>query len=334
MKVCGVDVGYGNVKYCAGDKDAGLVYGHFPAIAKAATSPNRGGDVFSRLDLVSVESGGGSYLVGNDAADTLSARDERGGHLMDCYVNTPQYLALLRGALAYSGCANIDLLVSGLPVDHYSRDKDRLKGLLVGTHNYPDGSSVIVKDAWVVPQPAGGFIEYFMSNSANDDINGIKSLTIDVGYYTIDWLVCRGLKMQQERCGSTAGGMSLVLEKLAQLISADRGARSLDLDIVDEGVRRGFVARIQGQDYDFSHLVPDMERQIAAAVQPVARSVGVLDDIDVVVLVGGGAACYKRVIEALLARAVVMPDGGVYCNVKGFFRAGEKRLSAAHGRRA
>jgi plasmid segregation protein ParM len=324
-----VDLGYGNTKFCHGEINGELKCGHFPSIAKPHTGVDRGAGVMTQRDLIAVESGDSVYRVGRDSLDTLSARDDRCGHLLANYIDTPQYLALFRGALGYMGDSPIDLLVAGLPVNHFAQDKNRMRERLIGDHYFPDGKKITVRDTWVIPQPAGGFIEYFMSRSQIHDIEDIKSLTIDVGYFTLDWLTCRGLKMQDERSGSTPGGMSLVLERLAQLISVDRETPFSDLNIVDTGIRNGFKARIQGKEYDFSHLVPKMEDHIITAIQSVVRSVGSLDDIDVVVLVGGGADCYKKVVQKLLNnREIIIPSESIYSNVKGFYRAGKQRLNA------
>lgn len=332
MIVSSIDVGYGNVKFCQSDKNGELVYGHFPSIAKAYTGIDRGASVMTRRDLIEVESGESRYLVGRDSIDTLSARDDRGGHLQTNYIDTPQYLALLRGALGYMGDTSIDLLVSGLPVNHFAQDKIRMRERLIGEHKFPDGRVITVKDAWIIPQPVGGFIEYFMSGSQLNQLDDIKSLTLDVGYYTLDWLTCRGLKMQDERSGSTPGGMSLILEKLTQLISADRNASFSDVNIVDSGIRNGFKTRIQGIEYDFSHLIPKMEDHIITAIQSVVRSVGSLDDIDVVVLVGGGANCYKKIVQKLLNnREIIVPNNSIYSNVKGFYLAGKQRVKSIGG---
>ncbi len=178
-----------------------------------------------------------------------------------------------------------------------------------------------------MPQPTGGFIEYFVSGSTLESLNNIRSLTIDVGYFTLDWLTCRGLKMQEERSGSTPGGMSLVLDRLCELVSVDRKAHFTNHGILDEGIRNNYKARIQGKEYDFSHLIDKMQSQILSAVQSIARSVGALDDIDVVVMVGGGASCYQPVVEKVLNREVIVPDASLYANVKGFYRAGKQRLN-------
>ncbi|NOU13798.1 MAG: hypothetical protein HOO92_07520 [Methylococcaceae bacterium] len=239
-----IDVGYGNTKFCKVGMNGEIECDHFPSIAKLHTGIDRGAGVMTRRDLIEVKSGESKYLVGKDSIDTLSARDDRGGHLLENYVDTPQYKALLRGALWYMKEESIDLLVSGLPVNHFGNDGNRMRDRLIGVHKYPDGREVVVKDAWIIPQPVGGFIDYFMTGSKITRVNDIKSLTLDVGYYTLDWVTCRGIRMQDERSGSVPGGMSLILEKLTQLISVDRNSQFSDVGIVDNGIRNGFKTRI------------------------------------------------------------------------------------------
>jgi plasmid segregation protein ParM len=121
--------------------------------------------------------------------------------------------------------------------------------------------------------------------------------------------------------------MSLILDKLTYLISEDRQAPFSDVNIVDAGIRNGFKARIQGKDYNFSHLIKKMDAYIITAIQSVLSSVGSLDDIDVIVLVGGGANCYRPIVEELLnGREIIVPDDGLYSNVKGFYLAGNERV--------
>jgi plasmid segregation protein ParM len=327
-----IDVGYGNTKYCMGGDETDLKCDHFPSIASLYVGIDRGAGVMIKRDLVEVESNGARYQVGKDSIDTLSARDDRGRTLLTNYIDTPQHLALFRGALAYMGEPVIDLMVSGLPVNYFTGHKERMAGRLKGEHKYPDGSSVMIKDVWIIPQPIGGFINYFMSTNQTESLADLKSLTIDIGYYTVDWLVCRGLKLQDERSGSIPGGMSLVLEKLTHLISEDRQAPFSDVNIVDMGIRNGYVARIQGENYGFSHLVEKMNAYIINAVQSVVSSVGSLDDIDVIVLVGGGANCYKSVVKELLnGREIIVPDDSINSNVKGFYLAGAERIRKLGG---
>ena len=237
-------------------------------------------------------------------------------------------MALLRGALHYMDEDNIDLLVSGLPVNNFNYDKEKMKELLIGEHHYPDGRVITVKDAWVIPQPVGGFVDYFINVCEKDRVDNIKSLTLDVGYFTLDWLTCRGLKIQEERSGSTPGGMSLILSRLTELISDERGSPFKDISIIDAGIQNGFKTNIQGKEYSFSHLIPQMDDFISTAIESVLGSVGSLDDIDVILLVGGGAKCYQRIVKKMLNnRDIIVPDNSIYSNVNGFYWAGTKKAA-------
>jgi len=88
------------------------------------------------------------------------------------------------------------------------------------------------------------------------------------------------------------------------------------------GIRNGCVALIQGDDYDFSHLMPKLDAHMGNAIEAVMSSVGRLDDIDIIVMVGGGAGCYRHVARKMFGnREVIVPDGSVFANAKGFFMA-------------
>jgi plasmid segregation protein ParM len=319
-----IDVGYGNTKICFGDEDAhSFRCDYFPSIASLYNGVDKGAGVMAKQDLMEVESDGKQYLVGKDVRNTLSARDDQGRTLLTNYIDTPQHMALLRGGLAYLGEENIDLLVSGLPVSNL-KYKDRMIEKLKGIHQYPDGKEIHVKNVYVIPQPVGGFINYF-HNHPDTDIQDLMSLTIDVGYFTLDWVVCNGLKIQGERTGSCPGGMSLVIEKICELIGEERRVPFSDFHMVDKGIRNGFKTRIQGKPYTFSHFVPKIEAYIEHSVQSMLSSVGSLDDIDVIVLVGGGSRCYRPVIERLLnGREIIVPDDTICANVKGFYLAGKQ----------
>lgn len=322
-----IDVGYGNVKYCK----EGFACGSFPAVAKAFTGVNRGAAELAARDMVLVNGGKLDYWVGPDSRDTLGARDGTGGHLVDGYIETPQYLALLRGGLHYIGEPVVDFLVSGLPVEHFGKRRERLRELLVGEHVFPDGRKVEVKDAWVVPQPLGGFIDAVMQSRKAVDLSEVRSLTLDVGYYTLDWVTFRGSVMQDGRSGSVPAGMSMVLEALAELVEQDTGTRLNDLGLLDRGLQRGCQMRVHGEAYDFNHLLPKLDDVVLAAVQPTVKSVGSLADIDLVTVVGGGAWLYQGALGKALGRKVTAVPNSVYSNVRGFMLLGRNRFAEGLG---
>lgn len=327
-----IDVGYGNTKFCFGKSETNaLKCRHFPSIASVSSGIDKGAGVMAKRDLIEVFVENNRFLVGKDSLDTLSARDDKERTLLNNYIDTPQYLALFRGALYYLAELNIDLLVTGLPVNHFARDKDRLSEKLKGKHVYPDGRIIFVNDSWVIPQPIGGFINWYMNNSNNEygKLDNLRSLTIDVGYYTVDWLVCRGMKLQDERSGSTPGGMSLFLKKLTELIADEKGNNFSDINLVDMGIINNCKTRIAGEVFDFSHLMKSVSVYIRNAIQSILVSVGTLDDIDAIILVGGGAECFRPVLEEMLkGRKVIMPDESIYANAKGFYLAGDSRVKS------
>jgi plasmid segregation protein ParM len=135
--------------------------------------------------------------------------------------------------------------------------------------------------------------------------------------------------MQEERSGSVPAGMSLILDKLCELISQDLSYTFTRINLIDEGIRNNFRMKIQGEIYDFSHLIPKIDDHILASIQSISRSVGNVDDIDNVLLVGGGAKCYQSIIERLIKhRNIVIRDNSIYSNVKGFYIAGRERAAS------
>lgn len=328
MIVRSIDVGYGNTKFCYGrEKDQPARCDHFPSIATLSLGKDFGGGVMVKRDLVEVCADGSRYLVGKDVADTLSAQDDTGRILGRDYTETPQHLALFRGALAYMREPQIDLLVTGLPVNFFKQHKDRMIARLSGVHEGGDGGKIQIKSLWVIPQPIGGFVDYTLSNNRFSELSDSKCLVVDVGFFTVDWLVCHGLKLQDERSGSTPGGMSQILGRLAHLVSEDRGEPFENINLLDAGVRNGFRMRLYGKSYDFGHLLQKVEPQISRTVRVVMSSVGSLQDIDIVVLVGGGALCYADSLRAVCGDIeMVVPDDGIHANVRGFYLAGEERM--------
>lgn len=70
------------------------------------------------------------------AADTF-----RSTQLHDQGVETPEYLALARGAMGFMKINTIDLLVVGLPVASFQARKSYLERLITGTHEVGGGKT-------------------------------------------------------------------------------------------------------------------------------------------------------------------------------------------------
>ena len=126
MTVKAIDIGYGNVKYVTGRKGGEVQCAHFPSVAPPSSGRDFGAGVAAKKDAVRVCVGDSLYIVGPDASLSLPG-GKSGRKLIRDYPETDGYLALARGALAYAGGREIDLLVTGLPVNYHAAYRDKLE---------------------------------------------------------------------------------------------------------------------------------------------------------------------------------------------------------------
>src|SRR6202162_2837636 len=98
MIVRAVDVGFGNTKYVTGCSNEEIRCGYFPPVAYPSARDLSTLPTSERRKTVAVPIDGLFYEVGpevNLAADTFRATQ-----IHDRYTETPEYTALLRGALS------------------------------------------------------------------------------------------------------------------------------------------------------------------------------------------------------------------------------------------
>ena len=74
---------------------------------------------------------------------------KRQKQLHDEYTETPEYMALLRGALSMMKVSHIDLLVVGLPVVLFAVKKAAFEKAMTGRHDIGGGKAVTVGKAMV-----------------------------------------------------------------------------------------------------------------------------------------------------------------------------------------
>lgn len=137
------------------------------------------------------------YEVGPDvslAADTFRAKQ-----LHDEYTETPEYMALLRGALSMMKVSHIDLLVVGLPVALFAVKKAALEKAMTGRHDIGGSKAVTVGKAMAVAQPQGALAHFASEHQKMTIIGNEQSLVIDPGSRTFDWLVARGMRFVQKQ---------------------------------------------------------------------------------------------------------------------------------------
>jgi plasmid segregation protein ParM len=166
LSVLAVDVGYGNVKFVKRLADGKIERRMFPALAPAHLAGTVSTHEFStKRDTVVVRVDGNNYEVGFDVRDAITPTNS-GGDLSDEYTKTPNYTALLYGAIAYSGADTIDCLSLGLPVHIYNQKVPQLgtssvttvaqvlKNKYLGKQSF-GARAIEIKDVVVIPQPIG-----------------------------------------------------------------------------------------------------------------------------------------------------------------------------------
>jgi plasmid segregation protein ParM len=323
-KIRAVDVGYGNTKYVntTAETHEHIHCGLFPSIVSVCSGHDLSDGVIAKRNTVRVIVGDNKYEVGPDAELALRTHSSRVLH--NNFAETPEYLALLRGALTYMQLSQIDLLVVGLPVSWLTAKSSALKSSLQGVHPIDHEEFVHVEKVLVLAQPVGGLIYHTLSTGTYARLRESRSLVIDPGFFTVDWLVVDGIQPIVNRCGSHPGGTSAVLRKLAESLSQEQLIDLNDLQLLDRALRTGVLNLFGRQVHLTKHL--NAARHVTdEVVNAMTNSVGDGHDIDLIVLVGGGAEFYRPAISRRFPRhhVHVVPDA-VFANVRGFQIAGEE----------
>jgi plasmid segregation protein ParM len=115
MIVRSVDVGYGNTKFVERVLPNGSIgCAHFPSIACISAKGAKKRAVGGARRTMELEIDGVVYEVGQDV--NLVTGTFQSKRMDDKYFESPEYLALLRGAVSQMNVDRIDILVLGLPV--------------------------------------------------------------------------------------------------------------------------------------------------------------------------------------------------------------------------
>lgn len=321
LVVRAVDVGFGNTKYISSIAGGDIRCASFPSIAYPSMREPSTQPGFERRKTVAIPINGLYYEVGPEvelAADTFRATQ-----MHDRYIDTPEYMALLRGALAMMKVPAIDLLVMGLPVAALATKKSALEKLVTGTHDIGNGKTVNVRKALAIAQPQGALVDYAVQHQKMATIEHEQSLIVDPGRRTFDWLVARGMRLVQNKSHSVNRGVADMLQAIAAEISIDIGTPYNDIDAIDRALRTGKNPTIFQKAYDISRAMPIAHSIAQQAVASMMQWVGAAYSVQNIILVGGGAYLFKKAIkEAFPKHKILEVKEPLYANVRGFQIAG------------
>jgi plasmid segregation protein ParM len=320
-----IDVGHKNVKSVIEAGEA-IVCRVFPACAPVTTGRDLSDTLGRKRQTILVDVGALTYEVGPDA---LLAGTAAPAHNMDDdYCLTDEYLALVRGALAYMKVATVDLLVVGLPVTTFEMHKAALGKRLSGEHRLRDGKVVAVKEVKVLAQPHGALIDYALSDARMQSLRRQRNLIIDCGARTFDWLVTQGLKVMEQRSHATNRGMYDVLQVLAAEIGRHRNIQFHDYERLDLALRTRTNPLVCGTEYDLAPHLPVAGKIAQEAVTIMRRYVQDGSDIDNIILSGGAAFFFKEALHSAFPQHQIHDRrDGLYANVRGFALYGQQRMA-------
>lgn len=309
-----IEVGYGSLSFTEDVVDDLPVIKTFASVVSPVSSEDLTGGL-SRRDTVLVNVGSNVYEVGPDAyllSDRSSSRV-----LNNTYIETEQYQALFKAALLMmKGNEVIDLLVLSLPVNNMSRAND-LKQFALGEHVINE-KTVVVKNVWVLSQPLAGYLWYanVIGQDAYNELKEQSVLSLDFGFSTADWLVGRGLKINEKKSGAADMGMSLVLEEsMAVLKKAFVNLDTIPMHVVDEafwkhpgyinisGRRYPFPRCVDGKDYDGNDTkikfdaTGAINKVAASCLQTIRNNVGAGAEIGLILVMGGSHKVYLDEIK-------------------------------------
>lgn len=326
-----VDVGSGNTKFVTAAAGTDIRCASFPSVAYPSSDDSPSWPASERKKTVCIPIGSLFYEVGPDvnlAADTFRAKQ-----LHDEYTETPEYMALLRGALSMMKLSRIDLLVVGLPVALFAVKKAALEKAMTGRHDIGGGKTVTVGKALAVAQPQGALVHYASEHEKMAVIGNEQSLIIDPGSRTFDWLVARGMRLVQKQSYSFNRGMSDVLRLLAAEITKDIGSLYRDYDAIDLALRTGKQPVIFQKPYDMKRLLPLAETVAEQAVSTMKEWIEAPHSLQNIILVGGGAFLFRKAVKAAFPKHRIHEvKEPMFANVRGFQAAGQNyaQINGSH----
>ena len=320
-----IDVGHKNVKSVI-ETGGELVCRVFPACAPVAKGRDLSDMLGRKRQTILVDVDDITYEVGPDAL--LAAKVAPAHNMDDDYCLGAEYLALVRGALAYMKVGCVDLLVVGLPVTTFEMRRAALAKRLAGEHPLRDGKSILVREVKVLAQPHGALIDYALSEAGMQALRRQRNLIIDCGARTFDWLVTQGLKIMEQRSHATNHGMYDVLQVLAEAIGRQCNIQFHDYERLDFALRTRTNPQVFGREYDLKPHLPIARKIAQDAVTVLRRYVQDGSDLDNIILSGGAAFFFKDPLRAAFPHHQIHDRrDGLYANVRGFALYGQARLA-------
>jgi len=320
-QVLGMDIGYSNLKLVFGDEGnkKSMIYPVGVVLEQDfITLDEKPGKDTLRV-LVDDE----AYIVGHPT-EQMHAGWER--TLSPNYSSTKEYKAMFHASLLASCQTVIDTLVTGLPVNQFSNEavRNELVEMLKGKHQVTDSRAVTVKEVVVLPQPMGGYMTAVLE-SDDEDFENMQVLVIDPGFFSYDWTVIKNGAVSRGAIGTSMEAVSSLFETAQKIIFKQHGGR-VSIESLESAIRNGKeTVFLLGEKVLLAPILKEAAKRTGnVAMNAVVKSIRKLtQDIDAILLVGGGSDLFKESIEAAFpGRTIVNVKDSVLANANGFWEIG------------
>jgi len=339
QNVFAIDIGYSNLKVAFGDSaiprvlvlpaGAGLAENFSEQVSSTAVNNSEGGE-FITVD-------GKNFIAGIDQNHIRVKR-----HRNPNYTMTKEWMALYFTGLIKTEATEIGLAITGLPAEQ-SRDVklcERVAARMRGKHQVKPDRVVTVHDAVVVAQPVGAYVDagfQAASESIRQIIRDGRVLSLDIGYYSVDWGLFDGSRSIKAVSGSNNSAMSAVIETVIRKIEQQHDDK-ITPERVEQSLRSArHTILFHGHELD---LTPYLQEALVAVNEDTATDLlnaKNLDreQIDLVVLAGGGAEHYRSAAErAFPGSPIVISPRPVAANVRGYWYLQRAQYLASTARTA
>ncbi|MDR7926445.1 ParM/StbA family protein [Acidithiobacillus thiooxidans] len=301
MEAWGLDDGFGEIKVAwANGKGA------IPSLVRPGARLELGKD---GQENAIYHTEGQSFTMGG-GVDTLNTR-------FDGYERSAMNRVMSFHALLSHGFAEGDTIVTGLPVRLYFRSDGSINKEAVAARKI--SLQVEVLDADKKPLPKPGKIKVVAQGlAALMALDCGSAAILDVGARTMDATVFQDGRILMDRTGGRNLGVLDMQARFAERI-AGQFAYPLESHLVYRAFRDGRI-KVMGKEYDLAE-----DRQ--AAIQDVSLNIWqeaasifkTVQDVDTVVLIGGGASF---LMESSPWPHVQVADDPVFANAQGMLAYG------------
>lgn len=284
-----------------------------------------------RDKTISVNDGRTIY-IGNDAFDSgYTIKSALGDSDIERY-DSPEFKELLFGFIGkdVGEDAVIDLLVLGLPVQHFGKKRVELQEMAKGKKMIRlDETEIVIniKEVVVIPQPLGTYM--YMESQGHD--TKAKVLVVDGGYGTLDMTEMKG----KEVIGYDGSnlGMKQAFKDIYNVLVRDYDGADLNFNHIPSILREGL--RYQGGVVEVA-TNPKINQILDSHFNDVySRIIDVYNNtkkFDMVIWTGGMALTHKGRIEAKNQKNFKIIENGQDANVLGYDEFG-KGIEKARGKK-